>query len=646
MLHIRNYKGLKRRIALAFLLSLTGINSLVAQEDTILLQTVNITACRLYYYSNRINVQESDSFMMAQARTQNLAEVLFGTAGIQSRSYGLGGISSMALRNGNSYQTAVLWKGINLQDPLNGGVDVSQLPGFFFDQITLHYGGAAALFGSGSMGGSVVLHSLNPFNKGLSVEAFGLGGSFNHFQQGAKFRYSAKNVSTGIKLYHRQARNDFPYKNTSVAGSPTERQQNAAYEQWGLLQENAIRLGKKQRLSADFWLFSSDNQVPSTMSQTIASGANNLNHNAKGVLSYSIDGKMFDFNLRSALLFNELKYNDLVANEIYKHSSFASVNEAAVTYQSNYLAWNLGVNHITDRGLSESLLSNEQRHRSAFFGLIRWSPQFLQKISLVANIRQEFLKATALPFVWSVKMRYEPRVHWAFFASHTRQYRVPTFNDLYWQDAFSKGNPNLNAEKGFTSDLGIGWYRLNSTVFISFKANLYHSITQNLIQWIPENGIWIPKNFDEVESMGMESTLKNEYRFWKSRWRFEFSYALNHVTMTKSALYDEEVLGKQMIFVPMHSGTALFRWSWKQWFAEYKQIFNGRVYTQADHGASIDPYALANFSIGYNFPVKKSMYSASARILNLWNSAYQLMPAYAMPGINYELSLTYKFSKP
>jgi outer membrane receptor protein involved in Fe transport len=53
-----------------------------------------------------------------------------------------------------------------------GQSDLSILPGFLFDDVSILYGGASSLNGSGAMGGSVMLKNESAFNKGMNIKVF------------------------------------------------------------------------------------------------------------------------------------------------------------------------------------------------------------------------------------------------------------------------------------------------------------------------------------------------------------------------------------------------------------------------------------------------------------------------------------------
>ena len=97
-----------------------------------------------------------------------------------------------------------------------------------------------------------------------------------------------------------------------------------------------------------------------------------------------------------------------------------------------------------------------------------------------------------------------------------------------------------------------------------------------------------------------------------------------------------------MIFTPSHKGNLILRWIKDRYFAEYQQSFFGKIYTTTDNTESLNPFAIGNLSLGYNFNLKENTLNTTFRLYNIWNSEYHTMPNYAMPGINYEISVHLK----
>jgi len=147
-----------------------------------------------------------------------------------------------------------------------------------------------------------------------------------------------------------------------------------------------------------------------------------------------------------------------------------------------------------------------------------------------------------------------------------------------------------------------------------------------------------------VATKGIESSVEgsfsiNKYGFIKLTLLYTY---LNSALEKTDYLYPDDVLGKQMIFTPMHKGNFVFRWIKGQSFVEYQQLFVGRLFTTTDNSEFLPAFSLGNINIGHNFSIKKKLISTTFKLYNIWNSVYYTMPNYAMPRINYEISIRLK----
>jgi vitamin B12 transporter len=633
-----------RQLLIYTILFLTNIFvGKICAQDTIFLQPVNILDSKIDLYTNHINVQKSDSFMAANFQSKNLAEILENTSGTYIRSYGLGGITMLSMRNGNSYQSAVLWNGFNLQDPLNGGINLSLLPGFFIDNIEMHRGGETSLFGAGAMGGSVFLNSNTEFNKGFQMQILSSMGSFESYQGGLGLGFSSKQWSTKIKFFHRQAENNFPFINFSAIGNPVDFQKSAAFNQQGILQQNTVSIKNNQKINLDFWILRSDNQVPTTMAQSAANNGSTLTKNLRSTTLYTLYRNSYTFKFRSALIYNSLLFNDINTNLNYIHQSLSQITEAEaeikITKKHQML---FGLNNTFDNGFSESLSPKANRNRSSIF--LSWNWLATKKFALITNFRKEVSALQKIPFTYSFRANYKLIKVLTVYISHSKNYRLPTFNDLFWSDNFSRGNPYLKPEFGNNQELGFTYNKDFRKINLSIKLNYFNSNMNDLIQWMPSEGIWTPENFDQVKSNGIESSLLIDLSFSKkTKLRFNTEYSYLNSIITRTALdYSEEILGNQMMFVPKHKGSLNARIILGNYFAEYYQNATGKVYTTIDNSEFLKGYTIGNISGGRNFKLKNSIITLSLKIENIFNSDWQVMPGYAMPGRHFEICLQQK----
>lgn len=94
---------------------------------------------------------------------------------------------------------------------------------------------------------------------------------------------------------------------------------------------------------------------------------------------------------------------------------------------------------------------------------------------------------------------------WTARGSVGNVYRVPTFTDLYYEDPYSRGDPNLRPETGWTWDVGVerdleAW---------RWRATWFTRHEDDLIDWVlTDNGVtWQATNIAEGKVTGLETTV-------------------------------------------------------------------------------------------------------------------------------------------
>ena len=94
---------------------------------------------------------------------------------------------------------------------------------------------------------------------------------------------------------------------------------------------------------------------------------------------------------------------------------------------------------------------------------------------------------------------------WLLRGSVGSVYRVPTFTDLYYEDPYSRGDPGLTPEKGWTWDVGIE----QDLAPWRWRVTWFARHEEDLIDWVlTDNGTtWQAVNIAEGKVTGIESTL-------------------------------------------------------------------------------------------------------------------------------------------
>ena len=634
-------------LILSVILLYFGVLSAQEKTDSIAqkyqLQQVSITATRMSWFPAS-DIQTFDAKEINMRSAENISELLSDYANVNIRSYGYTGLSNLSMRGAGSSHTALLWNGFNLQDPMNGGVNMLLFPTFFVDEIQVQKGGGSALFGSGAMGGIISLENKLQFNEGLQTGAYLSAGSFENYGGGISVRQSGEKALFLIKAFTHSGKNDFPFTNTEQFGHPEVRQENAAMTQWGVLQENAFLIKKQHRLQTHLWYQNTDRQLPPNMSQT-SSSQEQLDESFRVSADWTsklLSGRTV---IRSGLFFNKLHYQNPDIDLDARHQSIQSISEAEMNWKlfKRRDLLNAGVNYTFEKSISDQYAGDVTRYRTALFASYRMK---LYLFTLTLSGREEYVDTRFTPFTGSANLAVKlGKFH--LYGQFANNYRIPTFNDLYWSDGMAKGNPDLLDESSWNLELAANYQLLKKNKSrLKINTTAFYSRFSNLIQWIPLQGIWMPVNQKEVLSRGVESRLSYDYTINK-KWKFHSAVSYSWIRSTleeKAPDEPDDVLHKQLIMTPEHQGSFNLRIYYGGWSIEYIQSIMGKQFTTADHSGRMDAYTLGNLI--FSWQLKSKTYPASIRFRwnNIWNTVYQAMPSYAMPLANFELTAQFSFN--
>ena len=138
-----------------------------------------------------------------------LDEFLSSNSTIFIKSYGPGYLSTISLRGGNAQQTSVVWNGFVINSPLNGNADLSIIPNSFVDEVNIHFGNTAALWGSGGLSGAVHINNKYELNKSTNILIGSSFGSFSNYKNYINISKSFNKWHTSFRFFRNQNENDF-----------------------------------------------------------------------------------------------------------------------------------------------------------------------------------------------------------------------------------------------------------------------------------------------------------------------------------------------------------------------------------------------------------------------------------------------------
>lgn len=608
-----------------------------AQQDTIIgnevLKEVRIYGIPIEKYATGSKVQRLDSAILSTSNNTTLSRVLQQQSPVYIKSYGNEMLSTASFRGTGAGHTAVLWNGININTLTNGQTDFSLVPLFAVDQVSIQPGSASALYGSDAIGGTIHLQNAPQWRKGWQAGIQQNVGSFGQFFTAGKIGFGTGRFDSRTQAYRYSTNNDF-----TVRISPTENtsQQNASVFNYGIQQALNYKIAGNQYISVQGWHHFSDKQTQSTKGDQFS---NDLlkEHSTRIVADYVLNNKLGFFNLKLGYVNDYLLYNESATTS-------AQRGIGALTYEKQLrpgLSLKLGTQWIHIRTNVDAYGRDIAEDRTSVYGSLRW--QLLPRWQLSFNVRQAFVTNFVAPFAPSLGTEfnlYKTKTRkLSIKALASKNYRVPTLNDRFWQGTGGLGNPNLKPEIGWSAEAGLAYRQQGKHFSWQTEATYYQMQVTDWILWQPMGAVWSPENVSQVDGSGVEWSLKMTFRQAHGYLTFGGNYAYTKSLIAKAD--NADFVGNQLLYVPFHSSNMYIHWQYRGWFAQGDANQTGFRYLENSNASFVQGFALLNAGIGKNFKLKKHWWSISIRVNNMLDHEYESVNNRAMPGRNYQLSLRY-----
>lgn len=592
-----------------------------AQTLTDSIQTLDevvLSDSKLKNYAAGVKIETLNDSVLTK-NPMSLTRILSFNSNIYFKENGFGMISSPSFRGTNASQTAVIWNGININSQLNGQTDFNTINTTNYSSIAIRSGGGSVQYGSGSIGGSVHLNNKLEFYSHFKNRVNLSYGSFETRQTNYTASYGNNRFSGNLGVSYIDSENDYRFLGTDDVNT------NGQFNNFNINVNLGYFISDKDVLKLYQQSFKSERNLSGTLVARSRSKYDDENY--RTMLEWSRVSDRYTSKLKVAHLQELFRYFE---NKDKPNYSFGKVNTYLINHSFNYRISNaLQFKTIVDfnsfKG-SGSSFGEPKRTVVSATALLNHKPT--EALSYGVNVRKDFTSGFTSPFVFSVDAAYQLTKHYTVQLNGSKNYRVPTFNDLYWQPG---GNLDLVPESSYQLDFGQQIHFKTITA----KINGYYINTTDLIQWRPNNsGTWSPINIAETESYGAELELNSHYKLKKHHFNLigRYSYTISEDSRTK----------EQLVYVPFHKGNISVAYNYKQFSMFYQHLFNGEVF-KIDR-KNLSTYDLGNLGLSYVFNTKgKINYQLDFRVNNIYNRYYENVALRPMPNRNYTLQTTIKF---
>ncbi len=620
-----------------FLLLIANVALLPAQVDTsLVLSEVTVTASRFRAGQLGNQVLEIDSSSLVLSPSRNLADVLQQHTTVFIKSYGLGSLATSSIRGAGASHTAIVWNGFQIRSPMLGQLDLALLPAVFIDEAQVQFGGNSALWGSGAVGGVIQLDNKIRFDQGWRLSLQNQTGSFGQWHHDARVHFSNHNFASTTRIFHQTAKNDFPYRIRPDA--PERRQSNAAFRQTGILQENRIKLSPRQQVGVRLWLQRAGREIPPTTTQSF-SVAEQEDEALRATLDWQYLGDQIIWQARTGIFGESIHFRDSIGGVDARSHSWTSISEAEGQWQLNAEhSFNFGINYTHTTGTADGYSDGKVQNQTALFVAHHWENQSGLRTRL--SLRQGLADGAFLPIIPALGIEQDVTPWLLAKASVTRNYRLPTFNDLYWNPG---GNPDLKPEDGWSQELGLESHFQTKTGKLSYSVTAFNRNIRDWIMWQPGDFFWSPQNVAKVWSRGLEQRLNYQSKI--NNIQFKISAGYDWIRSTNQQINREAAIGKQLIYVPDYQAFGNVSLTWQGVHIAYQHQYVGEVFTRSDNTAWLPAYQLGFLDLRYRADWQKFSGSLFFRVNNLWDAEYRAIENRRMPGRSFQAGFSFDFKQ-
>ena len=573
---------------------------------------------------------------LAKMQSSSLADFIQKENSAYLKEYGRGMGAYISVRGTSASHTTIAWNGQNLAVPTMGQTDLSHIPLYFFDAMDIHIGGSSALYGDGSIGGSIQLKTKPKWENGVHGDILVSGGSFGTLFTGGTIRVSNNKIESRSSVLYSIAKNGYSFENNTKPGRPKEYLNNAAYNNYGVLQELFGRFKSGGVLSFSLLYLDFDREIQPSVSlnDRPESYASIFDKNFKTSVGYNNSSKSFSYGTTVSYSYDHQRYKEDI---IAAHTFTAN---AEGEYKAEKFNLKAGLSGTYIKPVVHSYADSVFEERGNVYMLAKYTP--FVPVTLSAGLRYTLVTNSTLPLMPSLDLRVmllnRPGQTLSVRGSVSRSSKVPTLNDRYWGGV----HLYLKSEKSLTVEGGLDYSWIRDSWSGEGFVTLYRSDVQDWIRWLPAGQVWRPQNIPEVLSRGGEAGLRVIKEISDFKISLNTSYSYTNIVTVKPIWPEDPAKDNQLAYQPKHSIRLSLRADLDKW-----SIYGGVYYTgnrtTLDIYDILPSYTLADLGAIYRFSLFGEDFTANGVIKNIFDTHYQNVKFYAMPGRNWQISIQWKF---
>ncbi|GAB2615104.1 hypothetical protein GCM10026987_10620 [Belliella aquatica] len=533
---------------------------------------------------------------------RSLQEVLSFTPGVDVRQRGVSGVQGdVGIRGGGFEQTLMLINGIKMTDPQTGHHIMNiPVPLQAIQRVEVMKGPASRIYGQNAYAGAINIVTMLPETRGLNIQAY--GGDFG-------MKGISAVSSLPVDLPFGKYKQTLSFSHDASSGH----WYNSDYKVSNVFYEGGLELNDRNELRTmigytdrsfganGFYTNSFPDQWESIQT-FLASLSHTYNYENLYIQSRAYWRRNTDeFRLRrnEPAFFTNNHVTDVLALEFNGR------------YESKLGTSGFGVEGRQEQ-IESSNLGNRERSFLGVFAEHRF--EFWDDFDFRAGVYSNYYNEYGWKHFPGAELGYQISNSSRVYTNYGASYRIPSFNDLYYEDPSNFSNPDLVPEEAQSFEVG---YKFNRRG-LRFELVYFNRYTENLIDWsrapsdiVPNPNRWTPRNISEVTFQGIETGLQYALNLGSENFKLkEVSLSYNYIDANLNQAAGVE--SRTSLTALRHQAIAGVQ---SEFFTNLELNVKARYIERM----SLDPYFLMDIRIDYN---RLKTFGVFAEASNVTNAEY------------------------
>ena len=583
--------------------------------------------------------------------------------GYQVKNYGdVGGLKLASFRSFGANHTSIIIDGQAASVTQNGSTDLSNIPTEFVRSIETcgpldlrtEIPLIAKLNGSALL--IQTLHSPFSLQKHASVKISTQQGSFGLWSSEMGLSLPINKWRFALSAKARSYSGEFPYQyQNGTQTIDAVRKNNDLRDLYGTFSAH-ISLTQKHQINAVIALEDAHKSLPGAVVFYNETANTHLRTSLiRGQLLHHFTGNKITWTTQLNAFQSQLTYVDsnYLNTQGYLHLSYPTRElngESQFQYGFSHGTKILVGSFFKHEAVTQGTMASEPKR------LVNLNTVQIQQVLFRSKLKIQLTQGTSTVYDidspgQKTRNYYLPQaaISWVPNANHSliigakRTMRLPTFSEMYFQSIIP--NP-LKPE--IAEQIGIKWIGFwKKTLFsVNWSIEPFWANAKDKIVAIPTQNtfVWSIVNISKSRNTGVENYLN--FQFFNKKRTIEYSFTVNYTFQSCIDLSNEHASNykHQISYSPKHSGNAEFTVHYKTWSMFVTSMYVGNRFALPENLSTNELPAILQFDAGLtkSFPMKKQLLRISGVIRNLSNVNNQYIRYFVLPGIHYQVKLSYE----